>query len=117
MYGDKVCEHNRIGMWMDSLWGGHRAYECEKNVRPSNCAGGFEEPCSGYIDCYEKGPSRRPDWSKFKYKLIPFSEMKKSESCLRQEKKEEAERKEKARKLRSQAEGLLAEARSLDEIN
>lgn len=40
--------------------------------------------------------------------------MKKSESCLRQEKEEEAERKEEARKMRAQAECLLIEARSLE---
>ncbi|MEW5907997.1 MAG: hypothetical protein AB1643_02360 [Patescibacteria group bacterium] len=122
MYKDKVCEHCLIGMKVYSFYGPFRVCECAKDIHPKNWTAGFEEPCDGYPSCFTRTQNtfaqvkKGAPWYeyKFKYKLIPRNEMRKSESCLRQEEEEKKEREEKAKRLRAQAEDLLIKARSLE---
>ncbi len=122
MYSDKVCEHCRIGRNLYSFYGTFRVYECVKDIHSKDWLAVFEKPCDGSYCvtkkmCSWKEAKKHGDWFyryKFPYKLIPRSEMKKSEDCIRQEKEERKEKKEEAERLRSQAEDLFIKARLLE---
>jgi hypothetical protein len=107
---DEVCEHCQIGMSLYTFYGRQRVYECDLNQYPKDCLAGFFEPCEGY-HC---GNGKRGDDWKPKYKQIPIFRMKKSEECLQQEREEQKDRDDKARRLRKEAEELLLKARELE---
>lgn len=116
MIDGKVCEHCLLGMVLFSLMGRFRVYECEKveEYEYKDLLTRFYNICEGYhcgVDYKDEKRERR--W-KPKYKRIPSSEMRKSESCIRQEKEDAEDRKKKADRLRKDAMELMCEAQELE---
>jgi hypothetical protein len=121
---DEVCEHCLIGIFLTSMMGRFRVYECEMGIHDKDFLAGFTEPCVNYLPCrterrvlksYNQGKDK--EWGyeyKFKYKRIPIAEMRKSKDCIRQEQEEEAARKKEAEELSAKAMDLLRRADTLE---
>ena len=117
---NEVCEHCLIGILVTSMYGRFRVYECEMGIHDKDWLAGFERPCVAHPSCetskqvlksYNHGKDK--GWEreyKFRYKRIPFSEMRKSEECIRQEREMEAARKKEAEQLRAKAIELIRQA-------
>lgn len=112
MSDGKVCEHCLLGILVYSLYGTKRVYECELGIKymHKDLLAGFTDPCDGY---YCGTGKRGEKWSP-KYNRISYSQMRKSEECISNERREKEDRKKQANKLRKQAEELLLQARDLD---
>lgn len=115
MSDGKTCEHCLIGITCYSLYGKFKVYECEKGERymQQDLIAGFIEPCYGY-HC---GTGKRGETWKPKYKRIPTSQMRKSESCIQDEEEESESRRKDADSLKKQALELLLKAKELENNN
>lgn len=113
-----VCEHCRINIMVYGLYGKFRTYVCARGIKIGELLAGSDTPCKGHHQpsCYSSidGKRHSPLPGKFRYKMIPFSEMKKSEDCLKEEKREKEEKKVEATRMRYEAEDLLIKARKLE---
>jgi len=116
---NKVCEHCQIDIYVnDWYYGKCRLYSCVKGIRKEGHLGLCNEPCKGYFDCFKRGLSPYPTnerKSKFKYKWIPSSKMKKSKACIEQEKEDREKRLKEAQKLEREGVELLLKAKKLRE--
>jgi hypothetical protein len=111
MIDGKVCEFCLDGEVLDSLWGRFRLYECEKGVDyMQKYLGAFPDPCEGF-HC---GTGKRGETWKPKYKRIDMSKMRKSKSCIKQEKEDKEKRQKEAEVLRNKAIDLLRNADELE---
>jgi hypothetical protein len=112
MSDGKVCEHCLLGILVYSLYGQKRVYECELGIKymHKDLLAGFTDTCDGYY-C---GNGKRGEAWVPKYERISYSQMRKSEECLSDERREKEYNSEKANKLRKQAEELLMQARDLE---
>lgn len=112
MQDGKVCTHCLLGIVCLSLYGKFRVYECEKGIEYmcKDLLAGFVEPCDGYHCGYGKrGEKWRP-----KYKRIHWSEMRKSEDCIQDEKEDTEKRHREAEQLRKEAMDLMVKAKELE---
>ena len=109
------CEHCLIGGSVLSMMGWIRVFECEKGFRDSDkdCLSGFFEPCDYYFNCFTDRVRSEDGKAHFRYKRIKRSEMRKSESCIKQEQEEKEERDKERERLRNEAFKLLKQSEEL----
>jgi len=112
MRDGKVCEHCLLGIVMISFYGNFRVYECEKGIEyePKDWLAGFSNPCEGF-HC---GTGKRGEKWTPTYKRILMSQMRKSKSCIEDEKKEAEKRRKEAEELRKEALILIRKADALE---
>lgn len=115
-----VCEHCRINILVSGLYGRFRTYTCARDIKIGELMVGADTPCKGHHQpsCYssveQSFEKRHSSAKKFRFKMIPLSEMKKSEDCLAEEEKEKEDKKNEISKLRIQAGFLTSKARRLE---
>ena len=109
------CEHNRKGLLLWSLCGRFRVYTCHLDHRGSGeWFAGHNEPCVAQCTTRSRNTKGKREYH-FPYKRIKWKDIIFSEKAIKQIEEEDEEKRQKAHSLRSNAEGMLIEARKLEE--
>lgn len=115
-----VCEHCLINIMVVGMYGKFRTYKCARGVKIGELIAGSDTPCEGHHQpsCYsavdKRFEKRHSSDKKFRFKMIPFSEMKKTEDCLADEEEERKDKRNEIARLKVRAKDLTAKARRLE---